>query len=396
MNQIQNNNHNPRKLLITTPNQKNPNPNTTTSSPDSSDSSPKKTRNLPNLSDCHSCNKHTNPTNPKNRLQPLDSIWRIVLLCRKCTSLIKSNTICTYCFRSVNDNGSNDSVKCAKCDHSMHRECVGLGPGLGFAECVDCWVPDAVARSVVCAVRASENAVRKASVAKSKAELAKSKVVMAKSAMDVVGGKGEGKGDVELAIMLHKAINCSPRIGRYGCLMSLVRGEEGEMACYSRRKGKKNGSVICYTRRCGKEKVKAKAPLMCYSRKRLGSNEIDTGLKGSNCGSNSENCINDECVEIDGERIDMERDPCLLKYQRIGKGTPRPSVFVRDSDCGSCTDFSDMKTEDTSDTRDIGSGNECYEVSDKCDDNGDRFLLKYKRLKLKGGFSCKSEEISSL
>lgn len=271
----------------------------------------------------------------------------------------------------------------------MHRECVGLGPGLEFSECVDCWVPDAVARSVsfrksrirkrnevlrdevkrkvVCAVRASENAVRKASVAKSKAEL---------------------------AIMLHKAINCSPRIGRYGCLMSLVRGDEGETACYSRRKGRKNGSVIFYTRRCGKEK--AKAPLICYSRKRSGSNEIDTGLKGSNCGSSSENCLNDECVEIDGERIDMERDHCLLKYQRLGKGTPRPSVFVRDSDCGSCTDFSDMKTKDMSDTRDIGSDNECYEAFDKCDDNGDRYLLKYKRLRSKGGFSCKSEEISSV
>ncbi|GJU04631.1 hypothetical protein Tco_1121061 [Tanacetum coccineum] len=294
----------------------------------------------------------------------------------------------------------------------MHRECVGLG----FAECVDCWVPDAVARSasfrksrirkrnevlrdevkrkVVCAVRASENAIQKASVAKSKAELAKSKVVMAKSALDVVGS-GKGKGDVELAIMLHRAINSSPRIGRYGCLMSLVRGDEGEMACYSRRKGRKNGSVICYTRRCGKGKWKGKGPLMCYTRKRSGSNEIDAGLKVSNCGSSSENCINDEFVEIDGERVDMECDRYVLKYQRIGKGTPRPSVFVRDSDCGSCMDSSDMKTEGTSDTRDIGSGNECYEVFDKCDDNGDRFLLKYKRLRSKGGFSCKSEEISS-
>ncbi|GKD82172.1 hypothetical protein Tco_1349011, partial [Tanacetum coccineum] len=290
--------------------------------------------------------------------------------------------------------------------------------GLGFAECVDCWVPDAVARSasfrksrirkrnevlrdevkrkVVCAVRASENAIQKASVAKSKAELAKSKVVMAKSALDVVGS-GKGKGDVELAIMLHRAINSSPRIGRYGCLMSLVRGDEGEMACYSRRKGRKNGSVICYTRRCGKEKGKwkGKGPLMCYTRKRSGSNEIDAGLKVSNCGSSSENCINDEFVEIDGERVDMECDRYVLKYQRIGKGTPRLSVFVRDSDCGSCMDSSDMKTEGTSDTRDIGSGNECYEVFDKCDDNGDRFLLKYKRLRSKGGFSCKSEEISS-
>ncbi|MFS7996020.1 putative chromatin regulator PHD family [Helianthus anomalus] len=429
----------------------NPNPNqaSVTESPEStvsfdssSDPNPKKTRELPNLSDCHSCGVRINHTNPRDRLQPLDSMWRIVLLCKKCTKRVSNSDLCSYCFSSVVD--ELDCVKCSDCDRSVHKECVaryGPGLGLGFTVCVDCWIPEAIAKSirarkrrirkmnkelcegrvcvremkrkVVVGLKARDVVVKKAMVSKSAVELGKGVLSVVDCRNVAVGGaNGEVKAvdDVELAILLHRAINSSPRISRCTRLVGSVQTDDVPIACYSRRRdGKKivlrdssslDVPLICYTRRyrmgCLKSSASLDAPLMCYTRRRSGckacSHDIECecyickasnhgstsseGLKACNSVSTSDNSLSDSCCQEN----DIGRKPLryLLKYYRVGKGKPRPSVFAEDPGC-SCMDLANLYPEGMPDTRSYGNGNECLEILENCDDKTDRFLLKYKR-----------------
>ncbi|KAI3715774.1 hypothetical protein L6452_22761 [Arctium lappa] len=486
----------PRKRLLTDPNPKGSfataSPESTVSSDSSSDRFTKKTRELPNLSDCHSCGVRINYTNPRERLQPLESMWRVVLLCKKCTKRVKSSELCPYCFTAVIDD--KDCFKCRDCQHSIHRDCVAKhGPGLGFSVCVDCWVPDAVANSikarkrksrrknresceraatlpesrvsvretdgphfsgeevekkVAAAARASENALRKAVVAKNAVELAKGVLSVAASRKAAGSPQKKVVDDAELAFMLHRAINCSPRTSRYACLMSPYSAENTSITCYSRRRGRKKTSLmnsssldvplicysrrrqkgdmrnsaldaplVCYSRKGGMRNSALDAPLVCYSRRRSRSRacshirgcerficklseRIDkhvsissAGLKAFDFGSYAENSLNGkECQKSDGERFSREPHRYLLKYRRIGKGTPRPSGFVKDPDCGSCMDSANMNTQAMSDSMSYGNGNECREICEKCNETTNRFLLKYKRsVRSKPKFSCKTE-----
>lgn len=467
----------PRKRLLTDPNPKkslvSASPESTVSSDSSSDRFAKKTRDLPNLSDCHGCAVRINYTNPRERLQPLDSMWRVVLLCKKCSKRVKSSELCPYCFSVVADD--NDCFKCRDCQHSIHKDCAAkYGSGLEFSVCVDCWVPDAVATSmgmqkrkstkknkescdpaaslpesrvsdhetsepkllgedvgkkVVAAAKASENTLKKAVLAKNAAEAAKGVLNAAGSCETKVVD------DKDLAFMLHRAINSSPRISRYACLTSSFTGDKAHIIYYSRRPARKKTSLmnsgnlgvplIFYSRRRVKggvrNSVTSNAPLIFYSRRRSSSKAcshvrecesfiiklsegIDkhvsisssVGLKASHCGSNAENSSSgNEFQENDGGRCDMKPHRYLLKYHRIGKGISRPSVFVKDSDCGSCMASSNLNTENMRDTRDFGKDKVC----EKCDGNkyNNRFLLKYKRsVKPKTKFSCKIEEFSLL
>lgn len=440
-----------RKRLLT---DSNPNqtfvtasPESTVSSDSSSDRLAKKTRELPNLSDCHSCGVRINFTNPRERLQPLDSMWRVVLLCKKCYKLVISSELCSYCFLSVTD--ENDCFKCIDCNRSMHKECVAkYGSGLGFSVCVDCWIPDAVANSIMVRKRkhrkkdkepeTSESGVRKVVVAKNAGELAKGVMNVVESGKVVGSCETKVVDDAEFAFKLHRAISSSPRMSRYGCLMSSYGGDDAPIVCYSRRRVMKKGilvnsssldvPLICYYRRSGKGGLRNSGsldvPLKCYSRRRSRSKDslhviececynckvsernntrVSTSsarLKASNCGSNSDNSLNGiGCPENDGGRIDSKVHRYLLKYYRIGKGVPRPSVFVKASDCGSSVDFANVITEDMSDTGDFENGKECHEICEKCDDNANRFLFKYKRsLRTKPKFSCEFEDspLSSL
>lgn len=491
----------PRKRLLTDPNPKErfftSSPESTVSYDSSSDRLAKKTRELPNLSDCHSCGVRINYTNPRERLQPLDSMWHIVLLCKKCTKRVKSSELCTYCFTAVID--EKDCFKCRDCQHSIHRDCVAKhGSGLGFSVCVDCWVPDAVANSIMArkrksrkknrescewaatlpesrvfvretigphlsgqevekkvaaAARASENALRKAVVAKNAVELAKGVLSVVASRKAAGSPQKKVVDDAELAFMLHTAINSSPRTSRYACLMSSYTGESASITCYSRRRGRKKTSLtltnssssnvplMCYSRRRRKDgrgnsaleaplmyysrkggmrNSALDAPLMCYSRRRSSSRacshvrdserficklseRIDkhvsipsAGLKDFNFGSYAENSLNGkECQESDGERFIREPHRHLLKYHRLGKGTPTLSVFVKDPDCGSCMDYANLNTEATGDSMSYGNGNECHEICEKCNETTNRFLLKYKRsVRSKPNFSYKIEEFS--
>ncbi|CAK9140473.1 unnamed protein product [Ilex paraguariensis] len=101
-----------------------------TASPDSalssdslSDRFKRKTRELPNLSDCHGCGLRIDNSNPKERLRTLDSVWRIVLLCKKCIKLVNSRQTCPYCFKEI-PGKETDYFQCGDCEHRIHRDCV--------------------------------------------------------------------------------------------------------------------------------------------------------------------------------------------------------------------------------------------------------------------------------
>ncbi|KAK1414643.1 hypothetical protein QVD17_30392 [Tagetes erecta] len=444
----------PRKRLLT---DLNPKQSFVTESPEStvsfdSSSDRKKTRELPNLSDCHSCGVRINYTNPRERLQPLDSIWRIVLLCKKCTKRVNSSVLCTYCFSAVVD--ENSCFKCRNCDHSVHKTCVaqyGSGLGLGFSVCVDCWVPDAYAKSIRARKRKlrkknSEQAVgenvspsvveemeRKVSGAAKVSEKAIRKPVVlgVVASRKVAAGCGKkAVDDTKLAYLLHRAINSSPRISRYACLVSSVRRDDARIICYSRRRANKkivsmnptslDVPLLCYSRRrrkvCMRSSAPLNMPLMCYSRRHSGGkgclHDIDcecfickaskrtdqhgstssAGLKASNLGSNSENNLN-ENQESHLARNNSESHRYLFKYYRIRKGTPRPSVFVQESDCCSSLDSANLCI----DTRNSGNHNESHENSENSDNNTNRFMLKYKRSsRYKPKFTCNVEEFDPM
>ncbi|KAL7125104.1 hypothetical protein ABFS83_14G093300 [Erythranthe nasuta] len=202
----------------------------------------KRTRDQPNLSDCHCCGRRINHTNPNDRLQPMNSFWRIVLLCRKCRKKVQNGKTCPYCFRETGNPG--DLFKCTVCGGKIHKDCVRdyencrpwcyLGAGLdGFRVCVDCWVPDLLKNSTTVSGR-SENKGGLKGKCGGKDFLGNSekKVKMVteateqvlRRAKNVVGseiGKDCPKADdAELAIRLHRAMNSSPRILRGKGLVS--------------------------------------------------------------------------------------------------------------------------------------------------------------------------------
>ncbi|KAA8536499.1 hypothetical protein F0562_028977 [Nyssa sinensis] len=114
----------------------------------------KKTRALPNFSECHSCGLRINNSNPKDKLQILDSLWRIVLLCKKCIKYVQSAELCSYCFSKT---AENDCFRCPDCERQVHKDCIVkyscFAPWLyccselGFSVCIDCWVPKLLANS---------------------------------------------------------------------------------------------------------------------------------------------------------------------------------------------------------------------------------------------------------
>ncbi|XP_051145054.1 uncharacterized protein LOC127260988 [Andrographis paniculata] len=137
-----------KKLLFTDPNPK--------SKPNSAALPPTRVQGQPNLSDCHGCGYQINHANPKDRLQLLDSIWRIVLLCRECRKAIRFGHKCPYCFRETVNSGN--LFHCDNCARKIHDDCVrdcgnctpwrGMGAQLEEPRvCVDCWVPELLKKS---------------------------------------------------------------------------------------------------------------------------------------------------------------------------------------------------------------------------------------------------------
>lgn len=259
-----------KKLLITDPK---PKPALISASSSSATSTPplipgKRTRDQPNLSDCHCCGHRIIHSNPKDRLQPLDSVWRIVLLCRKCRRSVCSGQTCPYCFQVTGNSG--EFCTCRVCQRKIHKDCVRdygkctpwcyLGGGFeGFKVCVDCWVPELLKNSFQVLGRGEnrgelkdkcegkyllENVAQngKCEVNKKVKKVAKVKEHVSRRSkgtideVDLVdpasdlfskndrdsfkagnsscSGEIEVLDDAELAIKLHRVINSSPRILR--------------------------------------------------------------------------------------------------------------------------------------------------------------------------------------
>ncbi|KZV44500.1 hypothetical protein F511_25758 [Dorcoceras hygrometricum] len=249
----------------------------------------KRTRDQPNLSDCHSCGRRINHTNPKDRLQPLDSVWRIVLLCRRCRKKLNSGQTCPYCFKETEHSGN--IFRCCVCQRIIHKVCAGdygkcapfcyLGVDLGFRVCVDCWVPDGLKNSIsTCgrsedkdpfkhkseakdsfektvkdanrhvekvkmAVGDKDQALKKATVAKNAANnvqhilgfVRKNDRDEGKDASSDCSGKNKVSDDAELAIRLHRAMNSSPRMLRDKCQVNscsddLENGNSNGLSCH--------------------------------------------------------------------------------------------------------------------------------------------------------------------
>ncbi|XP_073003459.1 uncharacterized protein [Typha latifolia] len=199
----------------------------------------KKTRDLPDLSICHCCGLRPE----KNRVRALNSLWRILLLCKDCLSKIRSAKLCSYCLES---DPTASSARCLRCSRRVHLRCVPreqryLLPSQidpNSFTCIDCCpIPNFLAKnnSLEELVReASSAAEKKAELAATARENAMKKAVVARSATErargalgavVVGEEGalsteRGQevdpvvADEELALQLHLAMNGSQRISR--------------------------------------------------------------------------------------------------------------------------------------------------------------------------------------
>lgn len=177
----------------------------------------KKTRDLPNLTECHACGFKIDVCTGKNKLQTLYSEWRVVLLCKKCFSCVKSSQICSYCFSE----SSSDSLRCVKCKHSVHKNCFlknkNVAPwsyscvGSEFSVCVDCWVPKHVEISRRRTIRSLRKVKSGVIVKKGRVDLVKesSRVLkggnLTRSMEDVVkDAKQKAKKKVEAAAMARR------------------------------------------------------------------------------------------------------------------------------------------------------------------------------------------------
>ncbi|XP_022156871.1 uncharacterized protein LOC111023708 isoform X3 [Momordica charantia] len=232
---------------------------------------PKKTRDLPNFSECHACGIRVDAADGRSRLNSLYSKWRIVLLCKKCFSLVESSKVCSYCFAD----SRGDCFRCCECNRRVHRECYSqssrVAPwsysssGSEFSVCIDCWVPKPIvtARAIMksrkirrtnthvsdlksskvstggdckslgeivkdanclaekkidAASRAREHALKKAAVARRAAELASDTLNLVAQREEIAAKEsGESADDAELAIQLHRSMNSSPRLSRNLC-----------------------------------------------------------------------------------------------------------------------------------------------------------------------------------
>uniref|UniRef100_A0A1D1Z0Q3 Protein FAM76A n=1 Tax=Anthurium amnicola TaxID=1678845 RepID=A0A1D1Z0Q3_9ARAE len=214
----------------------------------------RKTRDLPNIYNCHSCGLRFPDNGGRERLQPLDSQWRIVLLCRACLHAIRSAVVCAYCFVSFAEENEG-SIACRRCSGRVHLKCVPQQRGYlapsdldpdSFV-CVDCCalpkspvrkpgdfrgsgnirvsgvslegvVRDAnlaAARKLALATKAKEKALAKAAAAKRAAELARCALNLVVLAEEEPMASSQAAGpDEELVSQLHRAVNGSQRISR--------------------------------------------------------------------------------------------------------------------------------------------------------------------------------------
>uniref|UniRef100_A0ACD6AIH8 Uncharacterized protein n=2 Tax=Avena sativa TaxID=4498 RepID=A0ACD6AIH8_AVESA len=226
---------------------------------------PASTRGQPDLNRCSCCCVRFPPPAPGTKrppIRPLRSLWRIVLLCSECLSLLRSGAVCSYCL-SLDDLPPEDSaVTCRSCNHCVHHYCIPAEHRTALVQpidlenfvCVDCcptvkpgrnnagttsvpklelaiWDPNSAVRGKEEALALAKlNSPRKAVEVKPATKCSKEA-----RALVAVGGGSESKNtgdldlpDEELALQLHLAINGSQRISRSGSASGVVSSGQGK------------------------------------------------------------------------------------------------------------------------------------------------------------------------
>ncbi|ONK71351.1 uncharacterized protein A4U43_C04F7610 [Asparagus officinalis] len=248
------------------------------------DQNPRKAKNpkdhLPSLSNCQSCSRHFAPKpQTLTSLKPLDSQWRIVLLCNECLRLVKSGAKCSYCFSEILKPESFVCVDCcplppfrSKCPRTLFTK---------FA---------------------AEELMQEAATAKEKA---------LKKAMDGVSSVVVDPvvRDEDLALQLHLAMNGSRRISRSSRSMSLDRS-------LAAKKIKQYNGCTEKVEFCGDDKGFLDS---CDS-----SADLSKELKKENNGCNSnETSVKEEqgsCSDkVDSSSEDHRKTDVWITYQRGSK-----------------------------------------------------------------------------
>ncbi|KAF7108275.1 hypothetical protein CFC21_108773 [Triticum aestivum] len=233
---------------------------------------PAPTRGLPDLNRCHCCSvrfQQPAPGAKRRPLRPLRSLWRVVLLCSECISLLRSGAVCSYCL-NLDNLPHDDSVTCRSCNCCVHHHCIPAEHRTALIQpvdlenfvCVDCCPTVKVgsknegAESVPkleLVIREPSPAVRRKGGPVAAAKLNSPRKVVEevrpawKDAMALVpvgeGSESKGPGDRDLpdealALQLHLAINGSPRISRSGSASVSVLAGQGK------RQGKRQNGLV--------------------------------------------------------------------------------------------------------------------------------------------------------
>ncbi|KAM0864930.1 hypothetical protein ACQ4PT_043609 [Festuca glaucescens] len=225
---------------------------------------PAPTRGQPDLNRCSCCLVRLPPPAPgakRHPIRPLRSLWRIVLLCSECLSLLRSAAVCSYCLSLDNLPSEDSAVTCRSCNRCVHHDCIPAEHRIALVQpidlenfvCVDCCPMVKPGRKNVGAtsVPKLELAIREPhSAVRGKREaLASAKLNSPKKAVEVkpvskcskevraliaIGGESESNGDLDLpdeklALQLHLAMNGSQRISRSGSASGIVSSGQGKV-----------------------------------------------------------------------------------------------------------------------------------------------------------------------
>ncbi|XP_062228739.1 uncharacterized protein LOC133926718 [Phragmites australis] len=191
---------------------------------------------------CHCCGVRFPPPQPGSKrrpVRPLSSLWRVLLLCAECLSLVRSAAVCSYCLSLDNLPPEDSAVACRRCKRCVHQCCIPAEHRTALIQpvdvenflCVDCCPTlrsknggSNLGLNLVAYARdptsvAGGNAVRKSVEVKSASK--RGKDVLALTSIGGGGSDGRGSGDPalldeELALQLHLAMNGSQRISRSG------------------------------------------------------------------------------------------------------------------------------------------------------------------------------------
>ncbi|XP_051203423.1 uncharacterized protein [Lolium perenne] len=222
---------------------------------------PAPTRGQPDLNRCSCCLVRLPPPPPgakRHPIRPLRSLWRIVLLCSECLSLLRAAAVCSYCLSLDNLPSEDSAVTCRSCSRCVHHHCILAEHRMALVQpidledfvCVDCCptvkpgrrnVDATSAPKLELAIREPHSAVRGKREALTSAKLnsPKKAVPVSKCSKEVraliaIGGESQSNGDPDLpdeklALQLHLAMNGSQRISRSGSASGIVSAGQAKV-----------------------------------------------------------------------------------------------------------------------------------------------------------------------